>query len=95
MRRTPRHLVDNDAWTQHTSLVRLAMALHAALRRVGGKYAMRRRAARAFFVLDVSDPTTAPLGWCDLPVTVAGTRATRRHHPVEETGYVYAVRIPL
>jgi hypothetical protein len=63
----------------------------------GWKYGYAAQGGQGFFVLDVSDPANMHhIGFCPLPMSVAGTEGDNVDTTqVEETGYVYVSGYPM
>ena len=92
------YLANNERWNNKTSWFGSRMGIFMP-RSVesGWKYGYAAQGGQGFFVLDVSDPANIHhVGWCDLPVSVAGTEGDNVDTTqVEKTGYVYVSGYPM
>ncbi|MFC0680578.1 LVIVD repeat-containing protein [Lysobacter korlensis] len=92
------YLAENARWNNKTSWFgsRMGIFMPRAVES-GWRYGYAAQGGQGFFVLDVSDPANIHhVGWCDLPVSVAGTEGDNVDTTqVEETGYVYVSGYPM
>jgi hypothetical protein len=92
------YLADNPRWNNKTSWFGSRMGVFMPRSVESGyKYAYAAQGGQGFFVLDVSDPANMHhVGWCHLPMSVAGTEGDNVDTTqVEETGYVYVSGYPM
>jgi hypothetical protein len=92
------YLATNPRWDNKTSWFGSRMGIFMPRSQESGyKYGYAAQGGQGFFVLDVSDPTNIHhVGWCHLPMSVAGTEGDNVDTTqVEETGQVYVSGYPM